>query len=357
MNKLVKGLVSVVVPCYNCGGKIHRLFDSLLNQTYNHLQIIVVNDGSTDNSEDVIMDYEKKFLNQGQMFVYLKQTNGGLGSAINTGIKHVCGEFMIWPDADDWLESSSVEERKRFLEEHIDYGFVRSDAYIVLENDLNSPVDYMTYKKSNRFKEDNLVDDYLWERDIIFCPGCHMIRTDCFLKVNPKMDIYPGRFGQNYQLLLPMLCFYKFGYIDKPLYNYVIYKRSLSKGDDSLEKILLRYQGLEDILVETFRRIPIEEHDKEHHIYQAHQKYAILRAIAAYNFGNKEVFKKYFSKISKDYCTPYLLKASRKMESKYGACFHRLYYRVFTMLQNSSLKYIYKRYKFKKMSKIYNDRN
>ena len=70
--------------------KIHRLFDSLLNQTYNHLQIIVVNDGSTDNSEDVIMDYEKKFLNQGQMFVYLKQTNGGLGSAINTGIKHVC---------------------------------------------------------------------------------------------------------------------------------------------------------------------------------------------------------------------------------------------------------------------------
>ena len=264
---------------------------------------------------------------------------------------------MIWPDADDWLESSSVEERKRFLEEHIDYGFVRSDAYIVLENDLNSPVDYMTYKKSNRFKEDNLVDDYLWERDIIFCPGCHMIRTDCFLKVNPEMDIYPGRFGQNYQLLLPMLCFYKFGYIDKPLYDYVIYKQSLSKGDDSLAKILLRYQGLEDILVETFKRIPIAEHAKEHYIYQVHQKYAILRAIAAYNFGNKEVFKKYFSVISKEYCTPYLLKASKNIERKYGVFFHKVYFRIFTTLQNSSIKYAYKRYKFKKMSKIYNDRS
>lgn len=357
MNKLEKGLVSVVVPCYNCGGKIHRLFDSLLNQTYNYLQIIVVNDGSTDNSEEVILEYEKKFQNQGLTFVYLKQANAGLGSAINTGIKHVNGEFLIWPDADDWLEPSSIEERRQFLEDHIDYGFVRSDAYIVLESDLKSPVDYMTFKKNNRFKEENLVDDYLWERDIIFCPGCHMIRTECFLKVNPKMDIYPGRFGQNYQLLLPMLCFYKFGYIDKPLYDYVIYKQSLSKGDDSLAKILLRYQGLEDILVETFKRIPIAEHAKEHYIYQVHQKYAILRAIAAYNFGNKEVFKKYFSVISKEYCTPYLLKASKNIERKYGVFFHKVYFRIFTKLQNSSIKYAYKRYKFKKMSKIYNDRS
>lgn len=357
MNKLEKGLVSVVVPCYNCGGKIHRLFDSLLNQTYNYLQIIVVNDGSTDNSEEVILEYEKKFQNQGLTFVYLKQANAGLGSAINTGIKHVNGEFLIWPDADDWLEPSSIEERRQFLEDHIDYGFVRSDAYIVLESDLKSPVDYMTFKKNNRFKEENLVDDYLWERDIIFCPGCHMIRTECFFKVNPKMDIYPGRFGQNYQLLLPMLCFYKFGYIDKPLYDYVIYKQSLSKGDDSLAKILLRYQGLEDILVETFKRIPIAEHAKEHYIYQVHQKYAILRAIAAYNFGNKEVFKKYFSVISKEYCTPYLLKASRNVERKYGVFFHKVYFRIFTELKNSSIKYAYKRYKFKKMSKIYNDRS
>lgn len=351
-----KGLVSVVIPCYNCGKKIHRLFNSLLAQTYNILQIIVVNDGSIDESEKVILKYKKIFVQNGMDFTYIKQKNAGLGGAINTGIKQVTGEFMCWPDADDWLMPTSIEERKKFLDDHLDYGFVRSDAYMIFEQNLHQPIDYVTFKHPNRYKEEDLIEDYIWERNIVFTPGCHMVRTECFMKINPRMDIYPGRYGQNYQLLLPMLCFYKFGYLDRPLYNYVVYKTSLSKGDDCLDKVLKRYQGLEDIMIETFEHLPLPKEKKKDYIRQTRQKYHILKAKAAYDFGEKELFVSNFSQIENRYMTAGLIKASKIIDNPFMLSVHTYFYRIYANLKQSKLKYIYKRFKFYIISKKYNDK-
>ena len=144
-----KPLVSVIVPSYNAENHIGRLLDSLLAQTYEHVEIIIVNDGSTDSTKQIVMFYEKKFLERGFQFIYIEQENKGLGGAINTGLKHFHGEYLIWPDADDYLSADSIEKRVNFLEFNPEFGIVSSDAAIYDELDLNKCIGRITIKDPN----------------------------------------------------------------------------------------------------------------------------------------------------------------------------------------------------------------
>jgi glycosyltransferase involved in cell wall biosynthesis len=151
------------------GDKIHRLLDSVCEQNYSNLELIIVDDGSTDNSKAVILSYQNKFENKGIQLYYIYQSNQGLGGAIDTGLKYVNGQYFCWPDADDFLATTSIKERVDFLETHgEEYGLVRTDAYMYYEDNLQKPVGYISYKHKDRFKEDNLFVDYILEKNIIF---------------------------------------------------------------------------------------------------------------------------------------------------------------------------------------------
>ena len=92
--------VSVIVPVYKVEQYISKCLDSLVNQTLEDMEIIVVNDGSPDNSEKIIKDYAKKYKN----IKYLKKENGGLSSARNFGLKHATGEYIGFVDSDDYVD-------------------------------------------------------------------------------------------------------------------------------------------------------------------------------------------------------------------------------------------------------------
>ena len=345
--EIVKDLVSVIVPCYNMSNRIHRLFDSLLTQTYKKLQIILVNDGSTDNSEEIVLEYKKKFEIQGIDFQYILQTNTGLGGAINKGLKYIKGEFFIWPDADDWLASDSVEIRVKFLKENLDYGFVRSDAYLFFESDLKHPIGLLTDKIQD------LLLNYIWEKNANYCPGCHMIRTALFQSVCKNMDIYSARGGQNFQLLAPMLCNYKFGYIDKPLYNYVICKRSMSHGDNTFDEYIRRTKIGEDIKVQTLRILPLPENVKRDYINQVHQKCNISRAQISYDFGNKKAFDYHYNTIDNQYIPVELNKIYKSsfLTSPLWLLLHKLFSKSLRKLKSSNISYYLraKRFQIKKI--------
>ena len=94
-------LVSVIIPCYNYGRYLHKAIESVLAQTYIHYEIIVVDDGSTDNSRDVAKKYG--------MVTYIFQSNAGLAAARNKGIENSNGQFIVFLDADDWLCPTALE--------------------------------------------------------------------------------------------------------------------------------------------------------------------------------------------------------------------------------------------------------
>ena len=119
-------LVSILTPCYNGAKYIDRYAKSLLAQDYSNCQLIFMDDGSTDNSKELIMSYEKQFKDRGFSFEYYYHDNLGLGATIAEGIKYVKGSYLVWPDVDDTLPVDSISKKVFYLEQKAEYGLVRT---------------------------------------------------------------------------------------------------------------------------------------------------------------------------------------------------------------------------------------
>ena len=99
--------VSVIVPVYNVEKYIDKCLDSLVKQTLKDIEIIVVNDGSPDNSQKIIDRYVKKYPNKVQSHI---KENGGLGSTRNYGLELASGEYISFVDSDDWIDVNALED-------------------------------------------------------------------------------------------------------------------------------------------------------------------------------------------------------------------------------------------------------
>ena len=97
-------LVSIVVPIYNMGNTLERCVNSLLYQSYSNIEILLIDDGSTDNSLEICNELKKK---DSRILVYHTE-NRGSGPARNTGIENANGRYIYFPDADDKLEKDSI---------------------------------------------------------------------------------------------------------------------------------------------------------------------------------------------------------------------------------------------------------
>lgn len=109
--------VSIIVPVYNCEGHLDKCLNSIINQTYKNIEIILVNDGSTDNSLKVCKKYAKK----DKRIVIINKENGGVSSARNVGINASTGYYIIFSDCDDILEPDEIEYMVSIIEkENVD---------------------------------------------------------------------------------------------------------------------------------------------------------------------------------------------------------------------------------------------
>lgn len=99
-------LVSVVVPVYNVSSYLPECIESILNQTYTEIQLILVDDGSTDESSNICDEYAKR----DQRIIVIHKSNAGLGMARNTGIDHSSGEYICFIDGDDTVSNKHISE-------------------------------------------------------------------------------------------------------------------------------------------------------------------------------------------------------------------------------------------------------
>ncbi|MDE5872872.1 MAG: glycosyltransferase, partial [Lachnospiraceae bacterium] len=106
----MKKYISVIVPCYNGVKFLDRCIKSILEQTigYKHLEMIFINDASTDNTLELLMDYEKKY--EDNIIIINCEQNGRQGTARNLGIKYSSCEYIAFLDQDDWIEPTMYEK-------------------------------------------------------------------------------------------------------------------------------------------------------------------------------------------------------------------------------------------------------
>ncbi|MBQ4915637.1 glycosyltransferase [Maribacter sp. MMG018] len=128
-------LVSVIVPVYNVANYLERCIESIIHQTHKNLDIILVNDGSTDNSGSLC----DTFTTKDDRIRVVHQKNGGLSAARNTGMGIMKGDFVIFVDSDDWLKTKMIEKLLSFALEHnlelVECGILNSRD---LNNHINS---------------------------------------------------------------------------------------------------------------------------------------------------------------------------------------------------------------------------
>ena len=101
-----KDLISVIVPIYNVSPYLRLCLESIEKQTYQHFEVLLINDGSRDNSKDICLE----FVERDKRFKFIEQQNAGLSAARNTGILNAKGEFLTFIDGDDFIESNYLEE-------------------------------------------------------------------------------------------------------------------------------------------------------------------------------------------------------------------------------------------------------
>ena len=196
--------VSVIVPIYNVEKYLEKCINSLLSQTLEDIQIILVNDGSKDNSGNIAKEYEK---NNKNGVIYVEKENGGLSDARNYGLKYATGDFIAFLDSDDYIEKNAYEEMyNKAIEENADY--VECDFIWEFPNKIRVDKQY-PYK--NKKEMLSFVRVVAWNKLIK-----RQLITDNNLEFPKGLRYEDVEFTYK---LIPFIN--KFAYVDKPFIHYV----------------------------------------------------------------------------------------------------------------------------------------
>ena len=272
---------------------LDAFFISILEQDYENYEVIFINDGSTDRTENIVYKYKEKFEERNIRFVYLKQENGGQAKAMNLGFPYIQGKYFIWPDSDDELYRNNISEKVKYMEQHPDIPLAMSWADYVDESGN-------VIKRLQRIKpeKDNFFEDLLFSKNVVFCPGIYIMRTDIFFKYVPSRHINESRIGQNYQILLPVAYHEKkIGYIDKILYKYILHKNSHSnKDNNNYEKTIRRFQEHENTLYDLVKNI-CDVNDQNIYTRKVFVHFNRFYLRLANEYGMKSEVKVYYNKL------------------------------------------------------------
>ena len=196
--------VSVIVPIYNVEKYLEKCINSLLSQTLEDIQIILVNDGSKDNSGNIAKEYEQ---NNKDRVIYVEKENGGLSDARNYGLKYATGDFIAFLDSDDYIEKNAYEEMyNKAIEENADY--VECDFIWEFPNKIRVDKQY-PYK--NKKEMLSFVRVVAWNKLIK-----RQLITDNNLEFPKGLRYEDVEFTYK---LIPFVN--RFAYVDKPFIHYV----------------------------------------------------------------------------------------------------------------------------------------
>jgi glycosyltransferase involved in cell wall biosynthesis len=210
----------VIVPTYNRAHLVCQAIDSLLAQTYHDFEIIVVDDGSADNTREALSRY-------GERIHYIFQQNAGLSAARNTGIRASKGELLAFLDDDDTMSPTKLEVQVAYLNTHPDVGVVYC-GYQVVDAD-----NQLVQKEVRPTLEGNILKELLLEL-YLFPPVATLTRRDCLDRVGLFDEVLQSCQDDDLWYRIAMAG-YRFGCIEQPLCQYRNSRDSLGKDIAKLE--------------------------------------------------------------------------------------------------------------------------
>lgn len=224
---------SFIVPVYNGEKYIDRCLKSLLNQTYKNYEIVVINDGSADNSIDILTKYEKDYKN----VVLLNIKNKGVSNARNLGVSKISGDYFIFVDIDDYVDINMLDEINKIIRTRdtdlLKYNYYKITNDAVKVNDSNS---FEVLTGEGAFI--NFVN-----KKVPFDLTCiYTYKSEFFKKNNFQFEV--GKYHEDFGLIPYVILKSNIVInLDKTLYYYVQSENSITRTDDE-EKLERKFQDI-----------------------------------------------------------------------------------------------------------------
>lgn len=249
-------MVSIIVPVFNGERSVERCLRSIQNQTYQNIEVIVVNDGSTDHSEKVI----EKYVKNDSRFRYIKKENSGVSDSRNAAIAAAGGEYYQFVDCDDWLVKHATEEFVKTAQIY-DCDMVISDYYRVRGRKImtRGHIDAGPVITRTRFAE------YMMEAPANFYYGVlwnKLFKADIIKRFGLLCDTELN-WCEDFRFNLEYLQYAgKVGIITKPLYYYVKTKGSLVDTQINFQQTIRTKRILFDYYKDLYQAIDLYKENK-----------------------------------------------------------------------------------------------
>lgn len=227
-------LVTIIIPCYNSSAFVSKAVDSILNQTYNNLEIILIDDASTDDTLKILKSFKDPRI---KLLEFLENTKK-IG-AVNEALKIAKGDFIAFQDSDDYSEPRRIEfQVGQFLADNTlgicftNYRFIGDKNYnalnISLSND-NLRSEFLNYKN----KRSSITSP-------TSCPTM-MISREVYYKVGGYHPFFAGRVGEDAHWIYRILKYFRGITINEISYNYTVRENSLMSAESATRNIKFSY--------------------------------------------------------------------------------------------------------------------
>ena len=302
---------SIIVPVYNVEKYLEKCLKSIQNQTYDNFEVIIVNDGSTDNSKEIIKTFEKD-----ARFKKKKKKNGGLSDARNYGIKYTTGDFLLFIDSDDYIDENLLAKLNYVIEKYnpdiIKFNFV----------DVIEGKEYKHFEKISDNKIVKLTELINFDYFEPACSYCYKLKF--YKRHNFHFEI--GRYHEDFGLIpLVLLKSKSIYYLNYFGYFYVKRENSIVNSNNKSEK------RAEDTLYFSLKNIKIIEKEKN---IDKDTKDLLLNFYANGAINKLKILNnkaKYLKKLKTNKTYKYLLSKNYKQKIKKIICkiSYELYIKLF----------------------------
>lgn len=287
----MKDLISIIIPVFNSEKTLSRCLDSVLKQTYKNIEIILINDGSTDNSLKICKEYEKK----DRRIKVIDKNNEGIATSRNIGIKSSKGKYIGFIDSDDFIESNMYEVLyKNLIKYNADIAicqYTKEKNKIEVKNNKSKAIIMDNQEALIKLLDDKEINSFVWNK---------LISKDLLLNIT-----FPdGKVFEDLATMHKIIASAKKVVYDSYIgYHYIVNELSITKSIS--EKMLLDYIDAIHMLVSG---IELELKDSKELISQTYAKY-IVNVLSACtkekleNFYNSKKIKQIYEdykKICKD---------------------------------------------------------
>lgn len=210
----IKPLVSIIIPCYNHAQFVQESIQSVIDQDYENIELIIIDDGSSDNSVEVIQQLISVCKNRFKSFDFISRANKGLSATLNEGLSLAQGEIIGFCSSDDAFHKHKVSSQVAFFNTHSDIHFCYTQTYIFDDN--GRILEEQTYQANKGLHENVAFEEVLTFK--VHFPVTGMYRAHFLKDVLKGFDEVLS--AEDYDISLRILSISKAGYIKDKLYYY-----------------------------------------------------------------------------------------------------------------------------------------